>query len=283
METKKIIRIIISVFILISAASIISVQAADDNTTISVYVETSGDVNASFDATAGGNVTYWIDGVEVKGEFESIWEAIAYYEKEISTAQATADYACFVAQSNSNRLDQAEKELDEHNHTLIIHYSLINDTITNLLILRDEVISFEKDYFNYVNKTDTTLEVYGENLQAHEKELATLKNKVADLTFILTLIEIILTVFAVSATILYFINKRSPLKKLIKNHSRFSRENYRQYKLVDFLQTKYTRKHSILGDKIGILGRIRIRRNPEKSPLKNLFSFILLIKGGKKQ
>ncbi len=284
MKTKKTIRII-GVFILISTASIISVQAADnDDTTISVYVETSGDVNASFNATAGGNVTYWIDGIEVKGEFESIWDAIAYYEKEISTAQATADYACFVAQSNSNRLDQDEKELEEHNHTLIIHYSLINDTITNLLILRDEVIGFEKDYLNYVNKTDTTLEVYGENLQAHEEEIATLKNKVSELTFILTLIEIILIVSAVSAIALYFINKRYPLKQLIKNHSRFSKDSYRQYKLVDFLQkTEYTKKHSILRDKIGIIGRIRIRRKPEKSPLKNLFSFLLLIKGGKKQ
>jgi len=274
MGMRKAARIMIGILALTSIFSIVTVEAADDNTTISVYVETTGDVNASFNATAGGNVTYWIDGIEIKGEFESIWEAIAYYEKKISDAQATADYACFVAQSNSNRLDEAEEELKKHNYTLLIHYSLINDTITNLLILRDEIIGFEQDYFNYVNKTDTTLKTYGENIEVHEKEITALKNKVAELTFILTLIGIIIAISAITATALYIINKRYPLKQLIK---RESKEDYKQYKLVDFLQkTEHTRK-------LGVIGRIRIKRKLERKPLRSLFSSLLLIRGGKKQ
>ena len=271
---KETFGIIISAFILIPTISIVSVGAAEDDTNMSVYIETSGDVNASFNATAGGNVTYWIDGIEVRGEFENIWDAIAYYRRELSDTIETANYAYFIATSNSIRLQKDEEKLEEHNQTLLIHYALINDTIANLLILRDEVIGFENEYFNYVNKTDATLETYKENLEVHEEEIASLKRKVAELTSTIIFIEIILILSLVSAIILYLINRRYPLKQLF----RIRGNSYRQYKLVDFLgEADYNR--SVLGT----ISRIRIRRKTEESPSKMLFHFSSIIKGGKNQ
>lgn len=259
----KNIAIIVVTLTLISLAFTMSAQANGDttqtngDTTITIYVVTDGNITASFNAKANGSVNYWLDGIEVLGEFTSLWEAIVgtgngikeldegMHGNYLLVSQAYTDinklkdgvHSNFFLASGAHTLAlQNEGELEEHNQTLLIHYDAINDTYTKLYVLRDEVVSFEAHYLNFENETNNTLGTYGEDIAFHEGEINTLRAEVKNLNGIIALIRNALIALGLIAGALFIVRRRYPVGELIVNGYGSFKNGYKQYKIVDFVQ-----------------------------------------------
>jgi len=257
--------VIILALSLLSAVFAMPAEAADGETVITVYVVTDGNITASFDASAGGDINYWIEDVEVAGEFGRIWSAISSLDGSINNVQGSANYALGYAMSAYNYAQNNAEKLYEHNQTLMLHYGMINETTGNLYILTDEVIAFEGHYLAFENETNNTLGAYGADIGVHGEEIDALNAKVNDLNGIIMLIRNSLMGLVLIAGVLYLTNRRYPFREIMKNGNK-------QRKPVEFVkQTKASKastttvKHKHLH-----IPRFRIKRNPDRSPLKLL-------------
>jgi len=145
-KTGKIIGIITAT-VLVSLMSTVSVQATSGDSTTKVYVVTNENLTAYFDGVAGGDINYWIDGIEVKGEFETlrnalgefidVWIALNNLKSDLEETNDTANDAYSYADQIYNYTQDNAKKLEEHNQTLILYYHIINSTI-------NELVAFEK-------------------------------------------------------------------------------------------------------------------------------------------
>lgn len=288
-------------FVIILALSLLSsvfampTNAADGETVVTVYVITDGNITASFNASAGGDINYWIEDVEVASEFGRIWSAISSLDGNINDVQGSANYALGYAMSAYDYAQNNDEKLYEHDQTLMIHYGMINETTGNLYILTDEVVAFEGHYLAFENETNNTLGAYGADIGVHGEEIDALKAKVNDLNGIIMLIRNSLIGLVLIAGALYLTNRRYPFREIMKNGNGLFKNGNKQRKPVDFVkQTKApkasttTVKHKHLH-----IPRFRIKRkpdrsplklikhlirNPEKSSLRNLFSFLFFNK-----
>ena len=119
------------------------------------------------------------------------------------------------------------------------------------------------------------MSIFGSNLYSQGEEINALQAKVHELQGTILLIRNTLIGLGLLAGALFLVNRRYPLGEVMKNGNILSR-NGRQYKIVDFVQetkpiiveTKKT--ESSLKARIARIKRMRIRRNPERSPLKLL-------------
>lgn len=259
----KNIAIIVVTLTLISLAFTMSAQANGDttqtngDTIITINVVTDGNVIASFDTTASGTVTYWLDGIEVLGEFTNLWEAIVgtgngikeldegMHSNYLLVSQAYTDigklkdgvHSNFLLASQAHLFAlQNEEELNEHGQTLLIHYDAINDTYTKLYVLRDEVVAFEAHYLDFENETNSTLGIYGEDIAFHEGEINTLRAEVKNLNGIIALIRNTLIALGLIAGALFLVSRRYPVGEVIVNGYGSFKNGYKQYKIVDFVQ-----------------------------------------------
>lgn len=238
----KNIAIIVVTLTLMSLAFTMSAQANGDttqtngDTIITINVVSDGNVTASFNATASGTVTYWLDGIEVFGEFTNLWNAITGTGNEINEIKNGISSNHLLATGAYVLALQNEDELNEHGQTLLIHYDAINETYSKLYILRDEVVAFEAHYLDFENETNSTLGVYGENIVFHEGEINTLRAEVKNLNGIIALIRNTLIALGLIAGALFIVRRRYPVGELIVNGYGSFKNGYKQYKIVDFVQ-----------------------------------------------
>jgi len=177
---KKLTIVIIGAITLLGLMFSTPVMAEGD-AELDVYVEADGNVNASFDATAGGAVNYWIDGIEVKGEFISIWDAMGEFDtvwdlidhlnEQLGQTDSTANDAYDLASGAFSYADQA------------FSYALANDqrireNATILTVLFNEVLLFEEDYSNFKNETHLNFTSVKDTLDDHELRISNLESKV---------------------------------------------------------------------------------------------------------
>jgi len=261
---KKKIVMIISLLLIPAAFGMTAQADGSEETTVDVYVVTDGDLTAYLDGEAGGNIYYYIDGIEVKGEFSNIYDLLSILKSDISEnskiasqAVGMAEAALLHADDNQMGIESNDDELENHTFTLALHYDAINDTYNKLYILRDEVVAFESRYFDFENETNSTL-------NAQENQIGLLQAKLDDLNGFVALLKNAFIGVLIAACGLYFINRKYPFGDVFKNGKK-AISNGKQYKIVDY--TKKTKK--------GLLYKLKhIKRNKEKSPLKFLVSFL---------
>jgi len=234
---------------------------------------------------------------------DDLLEKIGGLEGEMVTLQKKANAAydrstMAYAQTLTNN-----NILRHHGDTLVFHYDKINDTINKLWILRDEVVAFEAHYFDYVNETDKTLDFYGENIEfnkenidLHDDDIDRLYNKYTNLrsNFNNLILLIFLIGFGLFGIGLFVFLKRRASKKSSHKSINFNRKSKKQPTLTDYLPQTSKAKKSSLAYKFSHIRRKRkakkvfiknskdqstlnirksIRRNPDRSPMRFLFSF----------
>lgn len=243
--------------LLIPAAFGLNAQAEDnENTKVEVYVITEENLTAFFNGTAiNGSVSYFIDGIEVKGEFISIWKIIEDLKQGISSNHQIATFALSQAGDAWKLANENNDTLGEHSYTLAVHYDTINDTYNKLYLLKDEVVAFEDHYLIFENKTNTTL-------NAQENQINSLQAELDDLNCFVVLIRNALIGIVIASLVLYVVNRKYPLGRIIIDKKPVL-TNGKQYKILDYTKKpRRTLKYMIT----------HIRVNKEKSPLKFLFS-----------
>lgn len=225
-KTGKIIGIITAT-VLVSLVSTVSVQATNEDSTMEVYVVTDGDLTAYFDGVAGGDINYWIDGIEVKGEFETlrnalgefidVWIALNNLKSDLEETNDTANDAYSYADQIYNYTQDNAKKLEEHNQTLILYYHIINSTI-------NELVAFEKAYFDFKNETHLNFTSVKDTLDDHEQRTCILEGRVDrlessvdELKATLGNIGTGLAVLGLIAGGLFLTNRHYPLRDVVKN------------------------------------------------------------------
>lgn len=114
--------------------------SAEGDMEITVVVVGDGNVTGYINGTANnGSVYYYIDGIEVSGEFDDIWDAIQDAEGAARQAHLLGSTAWVLAKDNEGRIVAIETNL-----------SNLEEMIW---MLRDEVIAFEEDYIVFKNGT----------------------------------------------------------------------------------------------------------------------------------
>lgn len=242
---------------------------AEGDAEMDVYVEADGDVNASFDATAGGDVNYWIDGIEVKGEFMSLWDALGEFDDVwsfILFVETQLGDTNELAETAYKYADSAYSYADDN------YYRILNDN-SILLLLVDEVIRFEENYSAFKDETHLNFTSVKEKLDEHETEIDDLEARVTDLETRLTILEdkisaaIKIGSFALLGGLiisgLFVANRRHPFKDVIKSGTGIFNNEKPQKSGKKAKAKAKTNKHKIP----------KIKRNPEKSPVKTMFSF----------
>lgn len=267
---KRKLAIIISLLLIPTALGLNAQAEENGDTTIEVYVVTEENLTAYFDGEAGNDITYIIDGMEIKGEFTDIWGVIAQLKKDIKENFDMANFGYAIATNaqkqsdeNTDQINENIETLGNHSYTLAVHYNAINDTYNKLYLLKDEVVAFEGHYFSFENKTNSTLNSQEDQISALRAELDNVNGFIAAIKNVF--IGLIIAVFG-----LYLINRKYPFGEIIRN-GKNSLRNGKQYKIVDYTKKTKTKK--------GLWYKVtHIRRNKEKSPVRFLSSFLQINK-----
>jgi len=277
---SKLIIIGMAAVLLLSMVCSIPVNAEEADVTMDVYVETEGNVNASFNATAGGNVTYWIDGMEVKSEFSSIWEAfgefdtvwefISELESLLGETRNTANGAYHLglsayshASDNYDKIMLAFTALLELNETTNKLQSELDDLNNTLNSLKDQISQMELE-----------IQKLNETTALQQDEINDLKSEVNEINSLLGSVGsagMILLVIAVIACCLLLLNRKYPFGQIMRNNKGIFK-NGKKRKTLDF--TRKSGKPKKTKSKSFYFKMKHIKRNKEKSPAKSLFSFL---------
>ena len=79
---------------------------AEEETNIDIIVITEENINASFNATAGGDISIWIDGVELKSEFVTVTKVVNSIITDVSDVRNDLNYAFMIANGNTYNILQ---------------------------------------------------------------------------------------------------------------------------------------------------------------------------------
>jgi len=140
---RKEILVILGFVVLVLALPQIKAEDTTEDTTVDIIVIGEGNVTGYINCTSvNGSVSYYIDGIEVKGEFDKVWSSISRVRKTAQRAHSLAGSAYRYA---------------DNNHDDIVELLIISENNTNkIYILRDELVSFENEYIVFKNNTNTT-------------------------------------------------------------------------------------------------------------------------------
>jgi len=110
---------------------------ADDTITVEIYSDAN--ITGWINATANGSVVFYIQGIDILNEIDSLWSAVKSAKSKASSAYSKASKAYVIAKSNSGKISLMEAD--------------IQNNTAKIYILRDELISFENDYIKFKNCT----------------------------------------------------------------------------------------------------------------------------------
>lgn len=319
MEKNLIISGLLTMFILSLLLVVSPVKAAEDDAGIQVIVITDGDVNASLDATAGGNVTFWIDGIEVKSEFEDIWTYInnidqhvavttldtnseltslkKYIEDVEGTANGAWEYAnnafayagnaysyadknndsivyLFTWASNieasylenvtkfDGLIEKIQEDLDDHEKRIVLLELDLNKLQEKIALLESET----EDLDNRLNDLNETVALQDETINSLKSDLNGLKNGLMG-------IGAVILIVAIAVVLLFLINRKYPLGYIIRNGKEVI-VNGKQ-KITGYVKRADKSKTKAFWSKVK---HTKIKRNPDRSPVKLFFSFLQIQK-----
>lgn len=296
---KKILSIILIILLSLTFTQTINAEETKKDTILGVHVITDENLTAYINGSAGGDVDYYIDGIEVSAEFMALWAKINKLDNEIddvdgkaNQAWGYANHAYSYSDDNNQKINENNNTLKNHAYTLSTHYNAINDTYNKIYILKDEVVSFENHYLKFEDKTNNTLnnqsvtigqqgsminDLHDTNLGLQETVRAQ-SDQLEEMNSLLGLIKntmIVLLIAAGLVVLLYLLNRRYPFGK-IAGKAKKSIKNFKRERQPDYVksskkaQTKKTLMYKIK--------HTHIKRNPEKSPIKLFFSFLQIQK-----
>ena len=110
---------------------------ADDTITVEIYSD--ADITGWVNATANGSIVFYIQGIDILNEIDSLWSAVKSARSKASSAYSKANKAYILAKSNSGKISLMEAD--------------IQNNTAKIYILRDELVSFENDYIKFKNCT----------------------------------------------------------------------------------------------------------------------------------
>jgi len=255
------------------------VNAEGNDTVLKVVIFTDGNVTGYFNATAGGDVNYWIEDIEVKTEFENIWKALGEFvsvwnalsdiEDDVHNAQKTASVA--MATANDNLL-----KILENNES-------ITDIYDKLMVLLDELLGFEQEYLLFKdsmlifqNNTNDNISDINDLCELLKQRVTDLENQVNSIKNDLDKVEAgilfsgkLAIGFLILACGLYLINRRYPIGVMVKNGRVTLSDGSRRF--IDLVKnadkSKKVKNSKSLRYKI-----THIRVNKNKSPIRIVLS-----------
>lgn len=296
---KQIVLLIAILSILLASTSATADTETTNDTKVEVHVITDENLTAYINGEAGGDVNYYIDGIEVSEEFMALWAKINKLNKKIKDVGGTANMAWGYA-------DNA--------------YSYSNDNNQKIFLIRDELIAFENDYFVFKNNTNNTIGDHAQGLNNHanllyqhagvinnqgdqiDNQSVTLgqqgsmiddlhnnnlglqetvraqSDQLEEMNSMLGLIKdtlIVLLIIGALIVLFYLLNRKYPFRKMAGKAKR-SIKNLKRERQPDYVksskkaQTKKTLMYKIK--------HTHIKRNPERSPVKLFFSFLQIQK-----
>ena len=246
---------------------------ADGDAEMDVYVEAEGNVDASFDAEAGGDVNYWIDGIEVKGEFISIWEALGEFDDVWDFINVVNNHLGDTNQLAENAYSYAGSAYAyaDDNHLRIIE----NNSI--IMLILDELIKFEQNYSEYKDEVHLNFTSVKSRLDEHDVEIDDLEARVTSLEARLDSLESEFNDFTAAVKFgsfallggliiggLFLANRRHPFKDVMKNGTGIFGSEKPQ---------KSSKNAKSKAKKAKSAKMPKVKRNPDRSPMKFLFSF----------
>jgi len=113
------------------------IAVADDTITVEIYSD--ADITGWVNATANGSIVFYIQGIDILNEIDSLWSAVKSAKSKASSAYSKASKAYILAKSNSGKISLMEAD--------------IQNNTAKIYILRDELVSFENDYIKFKNCT----------------------------------------------------------------------------------------------------------------------------------
>jgi len=279
MEIKNQFKAMIITFALILFTLGYNVSAGENDTNMDIMVITDGNVTAYFNASAGGTVNYWIEDVEVRNEFQKIWDAmgdndifllnsINDIDIKVQDAKFTAEQAYLM--SNNNYL-----LIKDNSDTLIDHNDSINELFNRTVLLINELAAFEGDYVNFKNEVNvnfTSLYDLIDELKSNQvllqDQVDNLQGEISGLKQNLGNIGKYSGLFFLILCGLYLFNRRYPFKDVHFKKNGIVNKSKNGYRDLVKKADKTKKAKAKSNSKVVK----RVRRNPEKSPLKLLFS-----------
>lgn len=139
----------------ISMLLLISCISAKGETTVDIVIIGEEDVTGYINGTAtNGSVYYYIDGIEVKGEFGDVWNSISSAHSLARDAHSFAGQAYSYAGS-------AYQLAKNTNDTVVELIFIVENNTYKIFMLHDELVAFEDDYIIFkkdINKSFNTVE-----------------------------------------------------------------------------------------------------------------------------
>jgi len=267
---------IIATIIAISCMLYASPVKADSDTEMTVIVITDGNVNASFDAEAGGDVNYWIDGIEVKGEFNNIWDAIDNVKTEAESASNSALVAYLYANSNFYKLLVVEDDVSVLNDSLADNASKIKQNEDDILYVYYKTVSNNDSICTLFSEMGAFEQEYLAFKQESLDQIAALNADFEEFKALVTNVGII-TGMGLVVVGLFFMNRRYPFKDVVKNGKKMFKDDKKRKTIDASGKAKKAKAKKASSRTIGYK-IFHIRRNKEKSPLKYLMTFFHLSK-----
>jgi len=160
------------------------IAVADDTITVEIY--SNGDITGWINATANGSTVFYIQGIDILGEIDSLWSAVKSAKSKASSAYSKASKAYVIAKSNSGKISLMEAD--------------IQNNTAKIYILRDELVSFENDYIKFKNCTLNNITLLQLELSNQSKAITTLHK---DLTRFKELVSYILLIFTIAICMIY--------------------------------------------------------------------------------
>jgi len=151
----KLNRITIIGILLLLSLSFMVASVNAEATTIDIIVIGEDDVTGYINGTAvNGSVYYYIDGIEVKGEFGDVWSSISSARRLAKDAYSFAGMAYAYAGN--------AYQLAKNTNDTVVELTFIVENNTHFIyLLRDELVAFENDYLVFkkdTNKSFNTVE-----------------------------------------------------------------------------------------------------------------------------
>ena len=199
-----------------------------------------------------------------------------------------------------NRIDELKNSQDEYDAMLANHTKTLVGLYNRTMILRDLFLELKTGYIIFVNETNINISklqdkvrILNINVSNLEENIEALKEYIKNLEEDLGRFEAILMSIGVGGGLIvvgfffYFSNRRHPIGEIMRNGNGFFK-NGRQYKIRDFIPREQTKADKIAERQAKIeakhkqknlakanrsksrnarIRRMRIKRNPDKSPL----------------
>jgi len=171
---------------------------ADDTITVEIYSD--ADITGWVNATANGSIVFYIQGIDILNEIDSLWSAVKSARSKASSAYSKASKAYILAKSNSGKVSLMEAD--------------IQNNTAKIYILRDELVSFENDYIKFKNCTLSNITLLQLELNDQKEAISNLHENLNNYKqFMNCILLIIVILICILYVLLVYIIRKGGEKK----------------------------------------------------------------------